>query len=269
MSGRETSGIPRRHLHDALFPDGEEPARRALERLQARVTDVQQGGGKAPGRKPPERTGPVLDRKPGKGDHGHPDDDDLDRHCRKLLRELEKRCPGLLPTGPLPDGEVADTIVVDQKDVEQLFSTALGVDNRRRKKPVIWEQAGSELLVHLHRVRVAVLDGLILIGIPVETVETGRAEVTVAFAVGTPDRLAGMVATTEAKPRGPAAIVDLWAEALTAFAWQTLLDVVERLAARTGVDLDGEPLLPGALVADKGRLGLIPQAAHVFEGGRG
>lgn len=267
MKGREPSGTSRRFLHDALFPDGEEPARRALERLQTRVSDVQPEDREALDRKLPERTGPVLDRGPDRSAR-RPDDDDLDRQCRKLLRELERRCPGLLPTGPLPDGEVADTIVVDQKDVERLFSAALGVDDRRRRKPIIWEQAGSELLVDLHRTRVAVLDGLILIGIPVETVETGRAEVTVAFAVGTPDRLAGMVATTEAKPRGPAAIVDLWAEALTAFAWQTLLDVVERLAARTGVDLDGEPLLPGALVAVKGRLGLVPQAGHVFEGGR-
>jgi hypothetical protein len=173
-----------------------------------------------------------------------------------------------LPAGPLGVGEVGDTIDVDQKDVGRLFDAALGVDERRRKKPVIWERAGSELLVHLHRVRVAVLDGLILIGIPVETVETGRVEVTVAFGLGTPDQLAGMVATTEAKPRGPAPIVDLWGEALTAFAWQTLLDVVERLAARTGVDTDGSPLLPGALVADRGRLGLIPQAAHTFEAKR-
>lgn len=199
---------------------------------------------------------------------GVQDDDKLDRVCRKLLAELEKRCPGTLPTGPLPNGDVANTVQVDQKDTELLFAAALGVDDRRRKKPVIFEQAGSELLVQLHRVRVAVLDGIILIGIPVETVETGRAEVTVAFAVGTPDRLAGMVATAEAKPRGPAAIVDLWSEALTAFAWQTLLDVVERLAARTGVDLEGAPLLPGALFAEEGRIGLIPQAAHVFEAGR-
>jgi hypothetical protein len=244
-------------VSDMLFPDGEAATRTAAERLLTADTPLPPG----PGR-PLYPPGPVLDPKP---DPGHPGDDDLDRYCRQLLDELRKRCPDLLPTGPLPDGEVADTIDVHEKDIGRLFSAALGVDDRRRKKPVIWEQAGSELLVHLHGVRVAVLDGLVLVGVPIETVETKRVEVTISFAVGTPDRLAGMVVTTEAKPRGPAAIVDLWGEALIAFAWQTLLDVVERLAARTGVDVDGEPLLPGAIVANRGHLGLVPQAAHKFE----
>lgn len=256
MNGKDANPTSEAILYDILFPEGPGTAANDSARRRRMASE-------RPARPEKPKDGAGGDNG-GKGDH----DDELERRCRKLLAEIERLCPGTLPPGPLPEGEIAQTIDVDEKNARRLFAAALGVDDRRRKKPVIWEQAGSELLVHLHLVRVAVLDGIILVGIPVETVETGRTEVTVAFGVGTPERLAGMVVTTEAKPRGPAAIVDLWGEALTAFAWQTLLDVIERLAATTGVDTGGAPLLPGALFAERGRLGLIPQAAHTFEAPR-
>jgi hypothetical protein len=216
-----------------------------------------------PGRDKPD----ALDRrrKPDKpGKPGKPDED-LDRRCRQLLAELEKYCPDLLPTGPLPPGDVADPIDIQQKDLERLVLSAVGVEDKRGRHQVIWEQAGSELLVHLERTRLAVLEGLVLVGLTVETVETGRVEVTVPFAVGRPERLAGMVVTSDTQPRGPVIVVDRWGDALIAAAWQALVDVISTIAARTGVDEDGAPLLPGAIVATEGRLSVIPQAGHLFE----
>jgi hypothetical protein len=215
-------------------------------------------------RKSPERPKPPAGREPSR--KGKDKDDDLDEYCRELLAELEERCPGLLPTGPLPPGEVADPIEIKQPDLEKLILKAFGVGDKRKRNTVIWEQAGSELLVHLKKTRIAVLEGMVLVGLTVQTIETETVEITVPFAVGRPDRLAGMVVTAEAQPRGPSVIVDLWGESLTAAAWQALLDVVSTIAARTGVDDAGTPLLPGAIVAAQGRLGVIPQAGHVFEG---
>jgi hypothetical protein len=203
-----------------------------------------------------------LPKKQGPND---PRDDDLDRHCRKLLAELEKHCPGLLPTGPLPPGEVVDPIEVRNDDFQELISTAFGVTDKRRRNQVIWEQAGSELLVHLGKTRVQVVEGLIIVGLTVESNESGQVEVTIAFAVGRRDRLAGMVMTTEPNPRGPTIIIDRWGESLVAAAWQAVLDVISTLSARAGVDEEGSPLLPGAIVADDNLLSVVAQAPQIFE----
>lgn len=215
---------------------------------------------------PPVKTPPIdRPRKPGPKEPGN---DDLDRHCRKLLAELEKHCPGLLPSGPLPPGEVVDPIEVRNDDFQELIYTAFGVTDKRRRNQVIWEQAGSELLVHLGRTRVQVVEGLIIVGLTVESNESGQVEVTIPFAVGRPDRLAGMVVTTEPKPRGPTIIIDRWGESLIAAAWQAVLDVIGTLSARAGVDEEGSPLLPGAIVADDNLLRVVAQAPQVFERAR-
>lgn len=218
----------------------------------------------------PSKEKPPVDRPEHPGDDRpeHPRDDDLDRHCKKLLAELEKRCPGLLPTGPLPPGEVLDPIEVRNDDLQELIYTALGVTDKRRRNQVIWEQAGSELLVHLGRTRVQVVEGLIVVGMTVESNESGTVEVTIPFAVGRPDRLAGMVVTTEPKPRGPSIIIDRWGESLIAAAWQAVLDVIGTLSARAGVDEEGSPLLPGAIVAEDNRLSVVAQAPQLFERSR-
>ena len=189
----------------------------------------------------------------------------LSWQCRILLEILERACPGLIPPGPVPKGEATEPIDVETKHLEDLVLSALGVEDKRRRNQVIWEHAGSELLVHLKTARVAVLDGYVLIGVIVETVECDRVEITVPFAVGHPERLAGMVVTTEPTPRGPTLIIDRWGDALIAWAWQLLNDVIGALTARVGVDTEGVPLLPGATVASKGSLRVIPQAQHVFE----
>lgn len=202
---------------------------------------------------------------PGKPHKPKPPEDDLEKRCSELLAKLEKHCPGLLPAGPVPAGEIAEPIEVGNDDLQRLLLTAVGVADKRRRNQVVWELAGSELLVHLQSMRVQVMRGLVLVGLTVETNETGRTEVTVPFAVGQSDQLSGMIVTTEPKPRGPTIIIDRWGEAIIAATWQAVLRVIGTLTARAGVDHLGNPLLPGAVVADHNRLAVIAQAAHEFE----
>jgi hypothetical protein len=165
----------------------------------------------------------------------------------------------------LPPSETAEPIEVRNDDLQELLLTAVGVTDKRRRNQVVWELAGSELLVHLQATRVQVAAGLVIVGMTVETNETGHVEVTIPFAVGRRRQLAGMLVTTESKPRGPTIIIDRWGDALISAAWQALLDVIGTLAARAGVDQLGNPLLPGAVVAEDNRLTIIAQAAHKFE----
>lgn len=220
--------------------------------------------------RPTPVTGPAAVRPrpehPGKPHKPKPPSDDLEKQCSQLLAKLEKHCPGLLPAGPVPAGEIAAPIEVGTDDLQQLLLIAVGVTDKRRRNRVVWELAGSELLVHLQSMRVQVIRGLVLVGLTVETNETGRVEVTVPFAVGQSGHLSGMIVTTEPKPRGPTIIIDRWGDAIIAAAWQAILGVIGTLSARAGVDELGNPLLPGAVVAEDNRLAVVAQAAHKFEG---
>jgi hypothetical protein len=253
-------------LYDALFPQWTAAARADLPSLGARVaragsrtTDESQDEAAAAHALVRELVG--LLAVPTRIDA----ESLLEYMCRLLLATVRKYCPEVIPGEPVAPGEVTPPIDVVTEKLQDLVLAAVGVDDKRKRHQVVWEQAGSELLVHLKRTRVAVLDGLVLVGLTVESAETGRTEVTVPFAVGRTDRLAGMVVTTEPVPRGPEVIIDRWGEAITAAAWQILLDVVATLCARIGVDTTGTPLLPGAIVASKGSLRVVPQARHVHE----
>jgi hypothetical protein len=93
--------------------------------------------------------------------------------------------------------------------------------------------------------------------------------VHVTFAVGEPDRPAGLYAATQRRPRGPAIIVDTWGDAIVAFAWKLVLDLVTGLACATGKDTRGNRLVPVELEATSDGLAIVPMARHRFAGSPG
>ncbi len=95
--------------------------------------------------------------------------------------------------------------------------------------------------------------------------QTGATEVDVSFAVGLPDRPLGLVVATEDRPLGPAAVVDVWGDALIALAWQSLLDVASGVSAASGSDSAGTPLIASALHSDGKSLSVTPQARFAFD----
>ena len=221
------------------------------------IQDSEKPGGK-------KKTGPAGPAKREKEDKRQEQrKEHLRKRCLRLLALLRRWCPDMLPPEPLPEGRVGPLIELKSSTVSRLVRDALLPEEG--PKSVIWQQAGSEVVAHLDRTRVQVLDGLVLIGITLESEETGPAELTVPFAVGTPDRLAGMITVTEEKPRGPAILADRWGEAVIATAWKALMDVADHLAAEAGTDEMGAPLRSGALVTEGDRLGVVPQARHSFE----
>ena len=188
---------------------------------------------------------------------------DVRAECRKVLEVLVRRCPNVVPPGPLPSGQTAEPLPMKSAEVTRLVRAAMAPEPDADS--VIWEHAGSELLVHTGRTRIEVLDGVVLVGVTVESDQLGETEVVVPFAVGTAEQLAGMIATTERRPRGPDPLVDHWGDALIAAAWDALLAVAEELSSQIGVDETGSPLRPGALVAAAGTLSVVPQARHRYE----
>ena len=187
----------------------------------------------------------------------------VDLECAKLLAVLRKRCPGLFKGDPLPPGTVGPEVPVDLGSVRQLAAVA-AVDNGQGM--VVWASGDNELVVLAAKVDVQLSSGLFVVRIPVECEQIPAAVmIEVAFATGDDNRPAGMVLATESRPRGPAAVVDVWADALVAYALQVVVRVTNGVAGATGVDTDGAPLVSAGLVATPDGIRVQTLARHAFD----
>jgi len=182
--------------------------------------------------------------------------------CKRLLAELRKHCPGLIPPDPLPPGKVGPEIPIDPGNARMLLRAAL---RPPRGELVLLREGENELLVDVGGIDLHFADGLLIVAIPVRCDQVRRATVQVPFAIGSSKRRAGLVATTESVPRGPALVVEIWGEALIALAWQALLGVSAAVAAESGRDLDGAGLVPVGLTATKDGLQILTMARHPFD----
>ena len=77
---------------------------------------------------------------------------------------------------------------------------------------------------------------MLQVGIAVECDQIEEpVTVTVSFATGTVDDTRGLFLATFERPAGPTLVVTVWADALTAFAWESLLTLASKLAAAAGL----------------------------------
>ena len=205
--------------------------------------------------------------------------DDLEAQCRKHLEFLRKNCPGLLPRDPVPPGTPVEPLPVTARRgtglvraaVRGAAAAALG---RRSTDPpldaVVWTDGADSLLVLLDTVRLSTAGGVVTVSLDVacDQLRVGRrtpqARVEIDLVVGTEERPAGLLAAATT-PRGPAVVVDRWADALVALAWQALLDTAAALSAEAGTDVDGTPLIPSRWSASKRGIAVGPQARHPFD----
>jgi hypothetical protein len=174
---------------------------------------------------------------------------------------------------PLREGTVFEPVVIGRDDVRRLSieaaKRAAGFFRPTKRTEVVWVSGDSELAVVIASVRVETNRSSIVVSIPVRCDQTGPTEVHVTFAVGEPDRPAGLYAATQRRPRGPAIIVDTWGDAIVAFAWKLVLDLVTGLAGATGKDTRGNRLVPVELEATREGLAIVPMARHRFTGSAG
>jgi hypothetical protein len=184
----------------------------------------------------------------------------LDDHCAELLERLRKKCPEAVPPPKPKPGGLSEPVTVKTAQFQRLVRSALQAEGG--EGPVLLVDGESELLVHPARTRVRTGEGVLLVVLRVECDQTGAVEVTVPFAAGTEDATAGMILATEQAPRGHPAVTGRWGQALVAMAWEALLSVAAGLTRHAGTDLDAAPLIPGALLAAKGGITVLPQARH-------
>ncbi len=174
---------------------------------------------------------------------------------------------------PLQAGAVSERLVVTTKEASRLSieaaKRAAGFFRPTRRTEAVWVDGESQLAVGIAAVRLQTTHGAVVVTIPVRCDQTGPTEVHVTFAVGEPGRPAGLYAAAQKRPRGPAAVVDTWGDAIVAFAWQVLLGLVSGLAGATGKDTRGNRLVPADLEATPSGLAILPMARHRFTGSPG
>lgn len=173
---------------------------------------------------------------------------------------------------PVPDrsisvGDSTRPITLNRDALGRLFPfaarRALGVGSRRiRVTTVVWRDGSDELAVDPGGATVVTSDGALVVTIPVSCDQTGASRVQATFVVGAPDRPAGLYAATDGRPHGPAAIIDRWADALTAFAWSAVLELLTSVSGAVGKDKDGQPLIPGSVVATTDGIAVTPMGRH-------
>lgn len=186
----------------------------------------------------------------------------------------ERRARRIPPApAPLAAGAVFQPVLVETGKATELLRVtarrAAGLYRPTTRTEIVWVDGDRELAVGIGDVRLKLADGLIRMFIPVRCDQADKAQVEVSFAVGAPDRPAGLFATTYRRPLGPELIVGAWSEALVAFAWQCLLGLVADLAGAIGKDERGNVLVPVELAASARGIEIVPMARHRFAGSSG
>lgn len=182
------------------------------------------------------------------------------RLFERVLPIVERDRPCLDPS-VLEPGTVVRPVTIDPRQLSALVRHAASAPGKR----VAWTGPSGEVLALLGKTRAGTREGMVAVGITLESEETGAAELTVPLRVGDGKTEAGLVATASLLPEGNLRLAQLWGEAVVATAWRAVLDVVTTVAAGVGTDRLGEPLRPAALRATQDGLTVVPQAAHVLQ----
>jgi hypothetical protein len=191
----------------------------------------------------------------------------------RFLRAQERAGRSPRAAAPLAAGDVAQSVFLRPEQAGELMSAAarlaVGLFRPTRRAEAVWVRGESQLAVGLTGIRVTTAEGLVGVVLPVRCDQTGRADVTVTFAVGSDAQPAGLFAAAHRRPAGPEVVVAAWGENLVAFAWQCLLGLVSGISGAVGKDGRGNLLVPAEVVANADGLRIVPMARHRFAGSTG
>ena len=132
---------------------------------------------------------------------------------------------------------------------------------------VVWEHEGSELWVDISTTALTCIPGVIKVAVKVGCDQLpAPAVITVPFGVGTPEAPTGLVMSSLSRLDGPDVVTGRWTAALTAYAWEAILELARRMCAELGKDAAGLPLIPGSIAAGSQLLVVQPMARNDLSG---
>jgi hypothetical protein len=166
----------------------------------------------------------------------------------------------------MPPGTVLDALEIPQAAAQTLFRPVIRfvADVPAGSTPdVVWQLGRNELLVHTDTARLVCTTGLVRISVDVDCDQIDQAVMaTVPIAVGTASAPTGLVMSTFSRVGAPAEVADVWSDAISAFAWEGLVELARRLCAALGEDDGGRPLVPVDIGGRPKLLTVTPMARH-------
>lgn len=162
----------------------------------------------------------------------------------------------------LNTGEASpDLLKVPEKDAQRVLGEVvrLVLDLPRKSTPlVVWNHGDSELLVHSDQTTINCTSGVVTISVTVECDQYQQVTIPVPIGVGQKKSVTGLVMSSFQDLQGPTGLVEIWSDAIIAFAWETLLELATTICAQVGNDARGLPLVPGTIGASPDRLLIQP-----------
>lgn len=116
----------------------------------------------------------------------------------------------------------------------------------------VWVEGGDEVLVHLDSTAVRILDKTLLVSVDLESDQTGRTPLVVALALGGSGDPAGLIATTDALPRGNGLLAARWGRVLQNAVWSSMLGLAQDHATERAKSPAGISAVPGRLSLQAG-----------------
>ena len=116
-----------------------------------------------------------------------------------------------------------DVISITQRGVLKHMAKVL---SGGQEAPVIWQEDGSDVLVHVSSLKVALQSGMASFSIDMECDQCGRENLIVNFYLGGKDDLTNLNAMREEAPKGHPIIVGRWAGPMQEVIWAGLIDLV-------------------------------------------
>lgn len=113
--------------------------------------------------------------------------------------------------------------------------------------PIVWVDRGDEVLVHLESTQVRLQTGCLLVSVDLETDQSGRQPLVMAFSLSNGADDAGLIAATDEFPRGNGILAARWGQPLQSAMWASLLKMsqqhaFEREKAPRGISIAGDTL---------------------------
>jgi hypothetical protein len=162
-----------------------------------------------------------------------------------------------------PSRRTAEPLSIEPEQLRLLLADAL---TAKTGSVVVWvDRDGSELLAALSDVQVAVLDGVVAIGLPVRCDQAGVGDLTTVVTVGMEAGQPAPLLLVEQQSRNDGALAARWGAAAAAAVVDGLSGVLRRVAAAAGTDAAGHPMRPTAVWAIDGRLLMASRAPFPAE----
>lgn len=116
----------------------------------------------------------------------------------------------------------------------QALRDALTGTTEAGKPDVIWEDRGSQILLHVGKLQVRTLDNVLVVAVDVETAESGATALIVRYVFGNATDAAGLVASTDEIVHGDPFVAARWGPLFRDVTWSAIVRLSEAHAAERG-----------------------------------